>query len=37
MKNASCAAAHAVWQSTEGQASITPEVLEGRLRFGQWQ
>jgi hypothetical protein len=33
------AAAHAVWQSTEGQAYITPDVLEGRtpLHFGHWQ
>jgi hypothetical protein len=33
------AAAHAVWWSTEGQAYITPGVLEGRerLRFGHWQ
>ncbi|MFI5396692.1 MAG: hypothetical protein ACHQ9S_14250 [Candidatus Binatia bacterium] len=33
------AAAQAVWQSTDGQAYIRPEVLEGRerLRFGRWQ
>jgi hypothetical protein len=33
------AAARAVWQSTDGQAMITPEVIEGRepLRFGRWQ
>ncbi len=32
------AAAHAVWQSTEGPAYMQPEVLEGRerLRFGRW-
>ncbi len=31
-------AAYAVWQSTEGQAYVQPEVLEGRqrLRFGRW-
>ena len=33
------AAAESVWQSTEGQACITPEVIEGRepLRFGRWE
>ena len=33
------AAARAVWQSTDGQAMITPDVIEGRepLRFGRWQ
>jgi hypothetical protein len=38
MKKASCAAAHAVWQSTDGQAYIRPEVIEGRerLRFSHW-
>ncbi len=32
------AAAHAVWQSTEGPAYVQPEVLEGRarLQFGRW-
>jgi hypothetical protein len=39
MKKVSCAAAHAVWRSTDGETYITPEVLEGRerLRGGQWQ
>jgi hypothetical protein len=38
MTGGDAAAAHAVWQSTDGQAYITPEVLEGRerLRFGHW-
>ncbi len=33
------AAAYAVWESTDGQAFIEPEVLEGRqrLHFGHWQ
>ncbi len=33
------AAAEAVWQSTEGQAFVPPEVIEERerLRFGRWQ
>jgi hypothetical protein len=32
------AAAKTVWRSTDGQAYITPEVIEGRerLRFGRW-
>jgi hypothetical protein len=33
------AAARAVWHSTDGQAYITPEVIEGRerLRFGDYE
>ena len=33
------AAAQAVWHSTEGQAYLTPDVIEGRerLRFGSYE
>jgi hypothetical protein len=39
MTGGDAGAAHALWQSTEGQAYITPDVIEGRerLRFGPWQ
>lgn len=37
MTGGDAAAAQAVWQSTDGQAYITPELIEGRerLRFGR--
>lgn len=37
MTGGDAAAAQAVWQSTDGQTFITPEVIEGRerLRFGR--
>jgi hypothetical protein len=36
MSGGDCASAHAVWNATEGQAFITPRILEGRerLQFG---